>query len=276
MSRYIKPASNHACLTSLRRIAKKGTQDASEGITNLRPETLDQVTTFVPQFAAALNNANEAKSAQGVTTAAARTAIKLVSQCIRHIWVAVKRRTSHDGLPAAAQLHYGLAANGKSLQIGTQDAWLTQAERIIEGEEAAVAADYPALAAPTVAQLQIRLTAALDAVSQREAAKASYKIRAAALNSLRQQADRLIATAMHELRVSLRGETASSRRETMRSYGARFSQRTEASVDAPEDEPVVEEERAEESEKSAASTVISMNQPDAVLAVNGNGTAVHA
>jgi hypothetical protein len=276
MSRYIRPASNHTRLTALERIAQKGAQAANSKITYLRPETLDQVTALVPQFAAAVDNANDARSAQAAATAAARTAIKLVSQYIRDIWVAVKRRTSREGLPAAVQLHYGLSLSGKSPKIDAQDAWLTQAERIIQGEEAAVAAGYPALAAPTVAQLQIRLTAARDAVSQREAAKASYETRAAVRNSLRQPADRLIATAMHELRVSLREETASSRRETMRSYGARFSQRTEASVDAPEDESVVEEERAEESEKSAASTVISMNQPDAVLAVNGNGTAVHA
>jgi hypothetical protein len=83
-----------------------------------------------------------------------------------------------------------------------------------------VAAGYPALAAPTVAQLKIRLTAARDAVSQREAAKASYEIRAAALNSLRQQADRLIATVMHELRVSLREEAPGTARRARAWYCA--------------------------------------------------------
>lgn len=262
MYRYLKPTNNHNRLTVLERIAQQGAQDVGDDIIYLRPETLTQTTALVPQFAAAIDSASAARSAQAANIASAKKATEAVSQYIRDMWVAVKRRKVREGQPAAVLVYYGLTLNGKSPQISSQDGWLTQAERLIQGEAAAVAAGYPALTAPTAAQLQIKLTAAQTAVSQRQAAKAAYENSAATLNKLCQQADMLIATAMHELRVSLRQETSAHRRETMRSYGARFSQKTE-------DGPVAEVEIGE----VVSPVVVNMTQPYAVPATNG--TAVH-
>jgi hypothetical protein len=99
MTTYIRPSADHTRLTALERIAQKGAQAANSKITYLRPETLDQVTALVPQFAAAVDNANDARSAQAAATAAARTAIKLVSQYIQDIWVG--RQTAHQPRRAA-------------------------------------------------------------------------------------------------------------------------------------------------------------------------------
>lgn len=281
---YQQPISNHNRRTALERIAQKGAQDAGNGLTYLRPETLAQVAALATQFATALSSSDQARSAQAVATAAANTAVKVVIQHVRDIWMAVKRRTVRDGLPAAVNLYYGLSITGKFPQItNSQDSWLTQAERIIEGEAAAVAAGYPALAGPTVTQLQTKLTAAQTAVNQREIAEANYDSSKATLDSLRQQADSLIATAMHQLRVALREETASRRRDIMRDYGARFRAKTgqssaAVSGDAPEgvadDVPVESPAMEEEMEEAAAPAAMSLLQPYAVPAVNGNGTAV--
>ena len=237
-------------------------------------ETLAQVTALIPTYTTAINAAINAKAVQAAAVAAANTAITAVIKHIRDIWVAVKRRTVREELAVAGQVYYGLTLDGKQPQITAQATWLSQAAQIIQGEAAAVAAGYPALAAPTIAQLQTRLTAAQTAASQRATAKTSYDNSLAALSTLGQQVDDLIATAMHELRLALRTETASSRREIMRSYGARFSEKTEdESGEVPIDEPVAEENE-EEIETLFVPTAMSMHQPYAVPAVNGNGTAV--
>jgi hypothetical protein len=266
MYKYKKPLNDLSRLSALVRIAQKGASDAHENITLLRPETLAQMTALAAQFAAAMDSANEAKSAQGAGVAAAATTIESVSCYIRDIWSAVKRRTVREKLPTAVQIYYGLPLNGKTPKLANQAAWLNQAERLIQGEAAAVAAGYLPLADPTIAQLQNKLNAARTAVNQREIAKANYDNRSAALSRLRQQADRLIATAMHQLRVSLREETAAHRREVMRRYGARFSQIVEGI-------PVVEEEMAVQTLSAAAA--MSESQLYAVPTVSGNGAAIH-
>jgi hypothetical protein len=95
------------------------------------------------------------------------------------------------------------------------------------------------------------------------------------LISLRLEADSLIADVMSDLRYVLRKETAAHRRDIMRSYGARFSQKTEeapvkAATDASGEMPVAEEGAAE----AAAPAAMGLFEPYVATAVNGNGTAV--
>jgi hypothetical protein len=271
MTHYLKPRNDQARLTALEWINQRGRQDQLEGIEYLHPNTLGQIEAFIPQFAAALDTCQSQDSARMNAVTEARTAIEAVANHIRAIWSVVKRRTRLDGLPVAVQLYYGLPANGRNPSIGSQNEWLTQADRIIQGEAEAVAAGYPALLEPNVAELQTLLDAARTAVSQREAAKAAYDAAVVTRAALRAQANELIKQAMAELRLALRQETAPHRREIMRGYGAHFSQET------TETPALSEAEVAAADEPAAATTPVSepaaMGMPQ--LTPASNGTAVH-
>lgn len=271
MNTYIKPRNDRTRLMVIEQLHIKGSQDASEGITYIRPETLGQIGAFLPQFTTVYSNFQSHDAARMNAVAEATEALKAVARQIRSIWSAVKQRTKVGGLPVAVRLYYGLPANGKNPTVRNQHEWLVRGDQIVQGEAQAVAVGYPALLEPTVAELQLRLLTARTAVSQREAAKSAFESSATVLNNLRQEADALIATSMHQLRASLRTESAAARRDVMRTYGALFSQKTaETSHDAAMATSAVAAEMEE-----AVPAAMSLLQSYAVPAVNGNGTAVH-
>ena len=270
MSRYQKPRGDQGRMTILERMRTKALQDEGEGITHLQPNRVAQITALLPQLTTAVSTFYAHDSARMKAVAAANTALEMLSQKSRAIWRAVKERTRSGGLPLAVRLYYGLPANGKQPAARGMNEWLTLAENIVQGEAQAVAAGYPALLEPTVADLQIALTAARTAVSQREAAKSAYETAANTLSDLRLTADELIADVMSDLRYVLRKETAAHRRDIMRSYGARFSEKAE---DTSNEESAAAGGTGPE--ELAAPAAMSLLEPYGVPAVNGNGTAVH-
>jgi hypothetical protein len=270
MSKYIKPRSDQSRITVLEQIHVKALQDQAEGSAYLSPDKVAQVGNFVPQLAPAYQSYQSYESARMNAIGAAAAALADVNKICRAIWRVVKARTQRGGLPYAVRLYYGLPANGRYPKVRRQHEWLTVADIIVQGEAQAVAAGYPALLEPTIESLQTALSAARTAVNQREAAKSAFETPADALIALRLEADSLIADVMGELRYALRQETAAHRRDIMRSYGARFAQKSE---DTPEETAVMEEEEAA-METTTAPAAMSMPQSYAAPVLNGNGTAV--
>lgn len=219
---YIRPKSDQARLAALETLKQKGVQDGQNGITYLHADTLAQIGPFTTDFAAAYTAVKTLDSTRMAAVLAANTAITSLTQLVRHVWSTVKWRKKLENQPASIYLFYGLPGSGRNPDIRSQAEWLVKADQIIQGEAEAIAAGYAPLAGPTIAELQVRATAARTAVSQRDAAKTAHDQAQRSLAALRQQADDLIAQAMGELRLALRQETPAHRREVMRGYGARF------------------------------------------------------
>jgi hypothetical protein len=115
----------------------------------------------------------------------------------------------------------------EACQVGE---WVTKilpvlgtAVEVIAGDAEAVAAGYSAMVNPSIAELQVGLTAAQREADEVAPADRAYDEAQEAVAALRPQADELIQDVMDELRFHLRKRDAPSQRRIMRTYGVSFS-----------------------------------------------------
>ena len=222
MPNYFAPDSDNSRLAMLNRTQQTGSQDRAAGKSTISQETLDSVQSFIPQFEAALHDVNARLSERIQSTNTANTAVDTLKTYIRDIWEQTRRRTRRENLEPAYLRFYQLTANGRSPNLTSRDEWLNMGRSLIQGDAAAVAAGFPAVVNPSVAELQTALDTAATAVNNIAAYDRAYDDAQKSLAELRLQADDLCQRTISELRFTLYNLDPASRRRIMRTYGARY------------------------------------------------------
>ena len=243
MGTYRAPDSDVERITFLRQTAVAGSQEMAKGNRYVRQEILDAIRAFLPEYEAAVQ-AVDARLSARVQANGERTAVLgELRVCTRQFWGVLRKRVRRAHQPAAVLAFYGLPVEGRTPNPAVGGQWLALASAVIAGDEAAVAAGYPAMVNPSAEELRGLLAVAQAGTEGVAVADRDHLAVQNAVAALRLRADGLIAEVVADLRYHLRGLEPARRRRVMRSYGARFRGRNgdeaEGAPDAaqPEGEP---------------------------------------
>jgi hypothetical protein len=236
MPAYDPPRSDMSRAAFLRRAIESAHND-KEVLSSppvVSDDTIAAAEAFLPQFTAAVDAVTATLGARSKETAEGVAALDRVKTYSRDLMEVVKRRVYRLGQPASVLEFYQMGLDGSVPNPGTQDEWLTLAERIVAGDAQAVAAGYPAMANPSAAELQAVLASARQEAVEADTADRVYDQAQEAAAALRLQADALIGDIVDEIRFATRKKDAPSQRRILRAYGAQFRY---LPGETPEEEP---------------------------------------
>lgn len=225
MSSYFAPDSDPSRLAMLNRTRLTGEQDRAAGKNIISQETLDSIQSFIPQFEGAINAVNARLGERIQNTNAVNAALDTLKIYIRDSWEQARRRARRENLDPGYLRFYHLTSSGHSPTLTGRDEWLNMGRSLIEGDAAAVAAGFPAMALPSAAELQTVLDNAQTAVDSIARFDRAVDNAQKELAGLRLQADDLCLRIISELRFTLYNLEPASQRRIMRTYGARFRYR---------------------------------------------------
>lgn len=222
MPKYQAPRSDENRLSVLNTAAKVAPGDIAAGKPSIAQATLTAINSFVAIFAPLVKALSGALSGRMKEVRERETARLQLDTYVRDFWEVLKRRAHRLGQPAEVLVFYGLTSDGTVPEIGTFEQLVSFGDKIVQGEIDAVAAGYPAMANPSVAELTPVLTNAKTQAADIPQADRNYDDAQAAVAAQRPQADLLIEDIRADLISSLRRQEAPSQRRVMRSYGLTF------------------------------------------------------
>ncbi len=245
MPTYSRPKNDVARLVFLKRAATTGAQDLESGDACVTQETVAAINAFLPGFEAAVNEIREKLGDRVQEVQERSDAIEHVAVYVRDFWAGLKRRAKRLDQPAKVLTLYRLPLDGTVPKSITQEQWLELAAQVVQGDELAIKAGFPAMSNPSAAELDAVLKTAQSESDDVAMADRTYGKAQEAIAELRAQADELIAEIMAETRYLLRKKDAASRRRIQRTYGATFTYLKGEPIDADD---VVAQKAAEEEE----------------------------
>lgn len=141
---------------------------------------------------------------------------------IRDYWEVLKRRTVRLGHPVSVLNFFDLPQDGTVPAINSRADRRIQAQKIADGETAMVAAGFPSMSNPTMAEMVQKLSAAENELSQITPFDREVEDALAVVREQRPRANELNEEILAELRHSTRKLPSGTAREVMRSYGVEF------------------------------------------------------
>jgi hypothetical protein len=205
----------------------KTVQDATIGTRYVLEQSQIDVTAFIPVFTAAIKlKESELKHRMKEIGEQTDAFITLKTFILDMIQVA-KRRIFRMKEPVDNLKYFGMPQTGDVPNPKSMDDISNLAETVITGDADAVADGFPAMANPSAAEVQEKLTAA---EKERDEAKMADTILDNAQEDLankRLTCESWIKEIQEELEFGLRKKDDSSRRRVMRSYGFKFESNNE-------------------------------------------------
>ncbi len=216
------PTTDSERIVSLRTALKSNLRDQAAGHPYLAASTMADLEALASQLEAAVHIMAQATAKHRAALAASADAIASLQAHVRHIWTTVRWRVRWQGASPVLLPYYHLPAH-RTPYPKSRGGWLELAERLLQGDAAAIQAGYPAAAdTPAFTQARDALAHALDALN---GAKQTLHTAQQEMNSLRSRSDRTIRHLNGDLRYALRDRPATAQQQIMRTYGVRF-QRT--------------------------------------------------
>ncbi len=237
MPKFQMPQGSMGLLLLLERVSVTAKQDRDRGVPLLDDVALTAIDTFLADWSPKVRQLDVLLAARSKETRESYEAARVLETYVRDAWAVQKRRIAREGLPAEAHRFYGMELDGTTPRAGTRQQWIEWAQRVVEGDAAAVAAGYEPIVNPSAVQVAEKLALARAEDQDVALADRTYDEAQKAVADGRAQAEELVYEAMDQLRFNLRRETPESQRRVMRTYGAQFSYAPGEPVD-PEDQPV--------------------------------------
>lgn len=232
MPRMRVPESDDARAALMSTAIRTAASDAAKGITYIPASVITAATTFlndrtvgettVPGFASLVTQRQLAEGRVTKEVGEAQTAEGVLDTYVRDYVAVLGRRTFRLKHSVAVLDCHKLNHDAELPPLGTQEERRTVAQELVAGDAAAVAMGFPAMANPSAAELQTKLT---DAVRERgEVTPVDRDLQALLekLRALRPQAQVVVDDLVDELRHSTRRLEAGTAREVMRSYGLSY------------------------------------------------------
>jgi hypothetical protein len=214
-----------------------GGQDKERGKPLIDDVVLGNITAFLATWGPLVRQLDIKQAGRSKEVRESGSAASELETYIRDVWVVEKRRITREGLPPEVLLYYGLDMNAELPHSGTRAQLLQWGKTIVDGDAAAVAAGYEAIANPSALQVNAKLTAAQTEADQVAMRDRDFDEAQQAVSTGRARAEELIYEVMDQLRFNLRKLDAADQRRVMRSYGATFSYETGEAVDAEDAAP---------------------------------------
>jgi len=142
---------------------------------------------------------------------------------VRDFFEVLKRRTARLHHDVSALVHYGLPQSGDVPKLDSEGLAESAADGIVNGEAAAVAAGFPAMANPSAAEVQTALDSYRKESGEVVPADATVRQAQAAAAAQRDAADELISDVKDELTHALRKLGGPAQRRVLRLFGFKFT-----------------------------------------------------
>ena len=220
---YVPPTSDLNRLRFLQRTVTSATADLLAGDAYLSSSTVANVTALAVEFEAAINAISSTQRTRSNEALERANALAELSAAVRDLWAVLRRRVRRLKQPVNVLLFYELPIDGNIPNPTTQDEWIPLSQSVINGDAEAVAAGFPPMVNPSVAELQLLLDSATAETGEADASDRVYDKAQAMVADLRVNVSKMIDDVMAELRFTLRDEDRASQRRIMRTYGATFA-----------------------------------------------------
>ncbi len=216
------PRNDHALLGLLDRIVTTGRQDSAAGRPLIDAATLDEIDAFLADWSPKLGQVTSRRAAHTKEVHEAVAAVRTLSVYVRDAWEVQKRRIAREGLPSALLALYGLPQAGRVPTNVRAHAWALWAQKLIDGDAAAVAQGYAPLAKPSAAEIAAKWAQTQQDTPDVIVADRAWDDAQAAVAQGRIIGRGLVKEAMAQIRFNLRRQSNESVRRVMRLYGAQF------------------------------------------------------
>lgn len=218
----VLPSNDNARLGFLKSTQNADQKDKAEGRNYVYPETMENVTTFVPVFGEGLSKQAARLSTRSTEVEEKNVAYAEMMTYIRDGAEVLKRMVYRLKLPAQTFLLYGMPLDGKTPEFGTQVETFEFVDQFINGDIESGKLGNPRISCPTVEEIKGKKDIAKKEYDDVVVADRAYAAVEKELAGLRLTADENIQDVMADLRRSLRKLTPPAQRRIMMSYGARF------------------------------------------------------
>ncbi|MEZ4660087.1 MAG: hypothetical protein R2911_21225 [Caldilineaceae bacterium] len=214
------PTNDDDRLALLRRFVEMANQDAENGRFLLSTRSQERMAEFTQRFASALWSVREKKERQTQYIREADEMLMALGNAIQDIWNQVRWQVEWGELNSHAVEYYGLTRRGRQPKIKSRSGWIAVGDKILSGDEMAKKQGYPGV--ERIAEFTRIYNQAKDALDRLGETKVAVSAATAQLAKLRRESERYGRRAIAELRLALSDESATRRRDIMRTYGVRF------------------------------------------------------
>lgn len=218
----VLPSNDNARLGFLKSTQNADQKDTAEGRTYVYPETMENVTTFVPVFGESLSREAARLSTRSKEIEEKNIAYAEMMTYLRDGAEVLRRMVYRLKLPAQTFLLYGMPLDGKTPEFGTQPEAFEFIDQFINGDIESGKLGNPQIACPTTQEIKVKKDIAKKEYDDVVVADRAYAAVEKELSGLRLTADENIQDVIADLRRSLRKLTPPAQRRVMMSYGARF------------------------------------------------------
>lgn len=222
MPRLRKPESAIDRLVFLKKATETANKDKENGETYISPTTLQRAVEFTPKLEAGMGRLGNFSSLKQKETREKNSSISVLQTYMRDIWAGKRRHIYRENLPLEVFAYYQMPQSGKTPELTQEGQWLETAKFMIEGEIDAIAAGYPPMANPTMAELSEKLNIARSESNDVSDADKQLDQAQEAVSELMPEAKSIINRVIAELDFHLYEKDDASKRRIMRNYGVRF------------------------------------------------------
>lgn len=222
MPRLRKPISAIDSQAFLKKSISTANNVPEGGKTLIAPETIQKATGLSAKFETRMGDIGGLKSQMQKETREKNEAMSVLQTYMRDIWSGKRRHIYRENLPREVFAYYQLPQSGNSPELTQEGQWIETASLMIEGEKGAIAADYPPMSNPSMAELKEKLEIATK--ERKDVPDADKKLDEAqeAVSDLMPEAIKVIDRIHAELELNLDGKEDASKRRIMRNYGVRY------------------------------------------------------
>jgi hypothetical protein len=219
---FVPPSNDNARLGFLKATQNSDLKDKAEGRVFVYPETMENVTTFVPTFDERLSAETKSLSIRSKEVEEKNIAFEEMMTYTKDGVEVLRRMIYRKKLPVQTFQLYGLQLDGKTPVFGTQPEAFEFVEQFVKGDIESGKRGNPQISCPTVDEIKAVKDIAKKEYDDVVVADRAYAKVESDLSGLRLTADENIQEIMADLRRSLRKLEGPAQRRIMMSYGARF------------------------------------------------------
>jgi hypothetical protein len=202
----------------------------------IAPETILKATGLSAQFETRMGDIGTFSSHMQKEIREKNSAMSVLQTYMRDIWAGKRRHIYRENLHIEVFAFYQLPQSGNNPELTQEGQWIETATLMIEGEKGAIAAGYPPMSNPSIAELKEKLDIATkergdvtDADKQLDEAQES-------VSDLMPEAKKVIGRLHAELEFNLHDKEDASKRRIMRTYGVYYTYTKNEPRDADDQE----------------------------------------
>lgn len=185
-------------------------------------ELISKGNELLPLFNDKLSDVNSLLSHRSKEVAEKQDALLRLNTWLRDFWEVLRRRTNRLDQPAQVLTFYQLPLDGITPKLSKEKDLLEIAQRVVDGDMAAIEAGYPAMVNPSAGELKEVLDKAWKEVNDVPAADKAYDQAQESIAGLRAEVDELIRDIYDYMNFNLRKKDVASRRRILQNYGFSF------------------------------------------------------